>query len=224
MREEMRECENYEAVMTAVANISNLLDEGPPTFQEKLLDFLGRFGIVIFFFMSSVFLAVCGEYRERNRRLKDAMTMSALDDIDKEKANMLQQDFKTEICPICLEDFPPCKSRRRLNKEYCIPTHGSDGQQIKILRCGHILDQTCWKTWIKSRGCLDPSICPVCRASIGKPRRRRQESESSQESNGLLAYGTFGSGLDLEESSPLIVDNEPDQGSEDVVSLIERET
>ena len=97
MREEMRECENYEAVMTAVANISNLLDEGPPTFQEKLLDFLGRFGIVIFFFMSSVFLAVCGEYRERNRRLKDAMTMSALDDIDKEKANMLQQDFKTEI-------------------------------------------------------------------------------------------------------------------------------
>ena len=68
-----------------------------------------------------------------------------------------------------------------------IPLIGNDGQPIKMLRCGHIFDSTCWKTWADS-GQGNPWVCPVCRQDIGRAKRRRANSSShDQASNGAAA-------------------------------------
>eukprot|EP00591_Stephanopyxis_turris_P014787 CAMPEP_0195537766 /NCGR_PEP_ID=MMETSP0794_2-20130614/48605_1 /TAXON_ID=515487 /ORGANISM="Stephanopyxis turris, Strain CCMP 815" /LENGTH=804 /DNA_ID=CAMNT_0040671585 /DNA_START=207 /DNA_END=2621 /DNA_ORIENTATION=+ len=46
------------------------------------------------------------------------------------------------------------------------PSIGSDGLPLKLLRCGHAFDQTCWKLWV-NKGTGDPCKCPVCRCDIG---------------------------------------------------------
>ena len=48
-----------------------------------------------------------------------------------------------------------------------IPLVGTDGHPIRMLRCGHIFDETCWRMWVDSgSGCLD--VCPVCRQDVGR--------------------------------------------------------
>ena len=49
-----------------------------------------------------------------------------------------------------------------------IPPRGSDGLPIKLLRCGHVFDETCWRCWVRS-GNGDPCRCPVCRRDVGAP-------------------------------------------------------
>ena len=51
-----------------------------------------------------------------------------------------------------------------------IPIIGSDDKPIKLLRCGHIFDLSCWQMWVDS-GTGNPWICPVCRQDIGRPKR-----------------------------------------------------
>jgi uncharacterized membrane protein YgcG len=45
---------------------------------------------------------------------------------------------------------------------------GSDGLPLKLLRCGHVFDQTCWEEWSQS-GQGDVTQCPICRSDVGKP-------------------------------------------------------
>lgn len=47
-----------------------------------------------------------------------------------------------------------------------------------MLRCGHIFDESCWKTWVNS-GFGNPCICPVCRQDVGKSVQRRRSSFSA---------------------------------------------
>ena len=47
-----------------------------------------------------------------------------------------------------------------------LPTIGSDGRPLKLLRCGHAFDATCWEEWIES-GHGDPSKCPICKQDVG---------------------------------------------------------
>lgn len=47
-----------------------------------------------------------------------------------------------------------------------LPTIGSDGRPLKLLRCGHTFDMTCWEEWIES-GHGDPSKCPICKQDVG---------------------------------------------------------
>jgi hypothetical protein len=49
---------------------------------------------------------------------------------------------------------------------YGIPLLGNDGLPLKMLRCGHVFDQTCWKLWAHS-GQGNPCKCPVCRQDVG---------------------------------------------------------
>lgn len=103
----------------------------------------------------------------------------------------------SEQCPICLEPFDwipekgtctdcsnsdvgsmsPTPDKRKYQKHHKsvdsldIPTVGSDDRPIKLLRCGHIFDMTCWQTWVDSGTCGNPWICPVCRQDVGRPKR-----------------------------------------------------
>jgi uncharacterized membrane protein YgcG len=43
---------------------------------------------------------------------------------------------------------------------------GSDGAPLKLLRCGHVFDESCWEQWIQSgRGNLFQ--CPICKRDLG---------------------------------------------------------
>ena len=49
-----------------------------------------------------------------------------------------------------------------------VPTHGSDGLPLKLLRCGHVFDETCWKEYVTT-GHGDIRVCPICKQDIGAP-------------------------------------------------------
>jgi Prokaryotic RING finger family 4 len=59
-----------------------------------------------------------------------------------------------------------------------VPLRGADGKKIKILRCGHIFCDTCWKNWVHS-GCGNPCNCPVCRQDVGRTNKSKTTSNSS---------------------------------------------
>lgn len=206
MKDDMRSGDYFHAISSAIDDIALLLDEGPPTMSEKTVDFLRRFGVVLLFSSITFFLAICGEYRDRRKRYEQAEFLSEMDDVERDKARILQREFKTDSCPICLESFHNVKegTSRGLDRgmtrfdSYGIPTKGNDGKEIKILRCGHIFDYTCWRCWITSSSCGDPGICPVCRSNITKRQRERDDESDVHEmmSNNneevhTDGYGTF---------------------------------
>jgi hypothetical protein len=206
MKDDMRSGDYFQAISSAINNIAQLLDEGPPTVSEKTVDFLRRFGVVLLFSSITFFLAICGEYRDRKKRYEEAEFLSEMDGVERDKARILQREFKTDSCPICLESFHNVKDGTSKGLErgmtrvdsYGIPIKGNDGKDLKILRCGHIFDYTCWRCWITSSSCGDPGICPVCRANITRKRRERDgdryDHEVLSNSNDEIqtdSYGTF---------------------------------
>ena len=78
-----------------------------------------------------------------------------------------------------------------------LPTIGSDGRPLKLLRCGHAFDMTCWEEWIGS-GHGDPSKCPICKQDVGgspppTPSAPPVESQSHNRQNvGNNNYMMFG--------------------------------
>ena len=44
---------------------------------------------------------------------------------------------------------------------------GPDGREVKLLRCGHVFNQTCWEKWIQS-GQGPINKCPICKQDIGE--------------------------------------------------------
>ena len=68
--------------------------------------------------------------------------------------------------------------RKDVVDEYGIPRRGADGRKIKLLRCGHIFCETCWKSWVHSTACGSPCSCPVCRQDVGKTLSRNRRSQS----------------------------------------------
>ena len=97
-------------------------------------------------------------------------------------------------CPICLESFDltpgkePDTYMSSLDKNeqrpkqmkrvdsYGIPLIGTDEEPVKMLRCGHIFDSSCWSMWVDS-GQGNPFICPVCRQDVGRTKRGQRNAE-----------------------------------------------
>ncbi|EJK49421.1 hypothetical protein THAOC_31708 [Thalassiosira oceanica] len=185
MKYDLRRGLSGEAINVAIADISALLIEGPPTLSDRLDDFFRRFGVVLAFTVFTFCFATWGEWRDRKRILFQE-TETILNAHERKKARLLQRDFKTSACPICLEPFldeadQQCvdadKKDTHLRPElkrvdsWGIPLSGSDGKPIKMLRCGHIFDTTCWKAWVDS-GSGNPWACPVCRQSVTRTKPR----------------------------------------------------
>jgi Zinc finger, C3HC4 type (RING finger) len=68
--------------------------------------------------------------------------------------------------------------RKGVVDEMGIPRRGADGRKIKLLRCGHIFCETCWRNWVHSTACGSPCSCPVCRQDVGKSLCRSRRSQS----------------------------------------------
>lgn len=225
MKPDLRRRDYATAILRAIDDLALMLEAGPPTISDRFHDFVSRFGVVVAFAVFTFFFGAWGEYRDRRRRWHYAETRSRLSGVDKEKARQLQQNYHTKSCPICLEpfddaDFPSDvedfdneqsvesvgaspnddtarkRSGMRRVDSYGIPCRGNDGRPLKMLRCGHVFDESCWKTWVNS-GYGNPCIvsnssynkrdtilvravsltyihllfltqCPVCRQDVGK--------------------------------------------------------
>ena len=196
MKTDLRRNKTGEALGVAIDDLTSLLKEGPPTFTDRVDDFFERFGIVILFTTLTFIFATWGEFRDRHRRIFLGERKSRMTAKEREKARALQREFKTKMCPICLEPFDSSSSPSDDDKDhpdkdnddsnnsattarkdsmkrvdsYGIFKKGSDDQPLKLLRCGHIFDTTCWQTWVNS-GQGNPWICPVCRQDVGRPKR-----------------------------------------------------
>ena len=252
MKPDLRHRDYGHALLTAIDDLSNMLAAGPPTMEDRLHDFLARFGVVIAFAVFTFLFGAWGEYRDRRKRWQYAESRSKMTPVEKEKARLLQREFNTRACPICLDPFdvgdlydtendihivnqnnnsysgnsPPIEENPSDSKDsekpsailaeqkqtnsnpsssaptepsrpapissgikrvdsYGIPLRGMDRKKIKLLRCGHIFCDTCWKGWVHS-GHGNPCICPVCRQDVGKsaPKKRsRRDNRNGQSSN-----------------------------------------
>eukprot|EP00804_Cyclotella_cryptica_P020689 CCRYP_003495-RA/>CCRYP_003495-RA protein AED:0.16 eAED:0.16 QI:805/1/1/1/1/1/4/1170/781 len=191
MKPELRKGQTGDALSIAIDELTELLQEGPPSILDRLDDFVERFGVVIAFTIFTFVFATWGECRDRRKRFFSAERRSRLTAAEKERARQLQREFKTKMCPICLEPFEltnkKSDNKKPLNRKqtqnlkridsFGIPLLGTDGKPIKLLRCGHIFDETCWKMWIDS-GHGNPWICPVCRQDVGRVKRQRTNPSS----------------------------------------------
>ena len=190
MKPALRRGSYGDAILGAIGDASAMLEAGPPDFHERFNDFVARFGIVIAFATFTFLFAAWGEYRDRRRRWQYAESRSKLSHHEREEARKLQSEYHTISCPICLEnsdiadvakagdedggDGGSSGGMRRVDS-YGIPLSGTDGQPLKMLRCGHVFDMSCWSTWVHS-GHGNPNVCPICRMDVGGSRRRRRRS------------------------------------------------
>lgn len=181
MKPSLRRGSYGDAILGAIDDVSEMLEAGPPALRERFNDFVARFGVVLAFASFTFFFAAWGEYRDRRRRWQHAESRSKLSPQEREKARKLQREYHTMSCPICLENFDikaeestgdeeNISSGMRRVDSFGIPLSGTDGQPLKILRCGHIFDSSCWGTWVQS-GQGNPNQCPVCRMDVGGKRK-----------------------------------------------------
>lgn len=197
MKPDLRTGRYGEALVHAVGDLSDMLISGPPTLRERIADFIGRFGVVVAFAAFTFVFAAWGEYRDRQKRMRYAESRSRLTTTEKEKARSLQKEYHTMTCAICLEPFDfgdaECGNAKNFDGKknhrtsgaalrrvdsFGIPLIGNDGHPLKMLRCGHVFDETCWRTWVNC-GHGDPCKCPICRQDVGGKRSSSSSSLSS---------------------------------------------
>jgi hypothetical protein len=203
MKPDLRHREYGDALLRAIEDLSRLLEAGPPTMSDRLDDFISRFGVVVAFALFTFFFGAWGEYRDRRKRWQYAEQRSKLSGVEREKARTLQRTYRTRACPICLEAFEGAdeildietkaeekqEERERADAGLCweesdtvdsfgTPLKGADGKKIKLLRCGHVFCETCWKSWVHS-GYGNPCNCPVCRQDVGRNPRKRSSRQTA---------------------------------------------
>ena len=182
-----------EAMEHAIGDILQYLEEGPPQGWEWWRDeFLGPYGIPIGVVSVIIFMVSFRLKQEREERREYALVASQLSQIDRAQAEVLQGRYQATSCPICFEDFKNTSAmeeggHKEDEREDSAPTEeaepshnrqdegessagpkmlGSDGLPLKLLRCGHVFDETCWAEWVTG-GSGDVTKCPICKKDVG---------------------------------------------------------
>ncbi|KAL3942638.1 MAG: hypothetical protein SGBAC_003210 [Bacillariaceae sp.] len=153
VRPSLRQAQYADGLTLAVELIGDYIRKGEPDWKEKIWDYIK----IEYLIASGYGLAIFGSMRQARRRREAqrvyAEAASQLSAIDRSQAEALQGQFNATSCPICLEDF---KSNET----------GSDDRPIKLLRCGHVFDASCWEEWVNS-GQGQVSKCPICKKDVG---------------------------------------------------------
>jgi hypothetical protein len=106
---------NYgQSILTAINDLSDMLEAGPPTMQDRMQDFLARFGVVIAFALFTFLFGAWGECRDRKKRWQYAETRSKLNNVEREKARLKQKEYQTKSCPLR-------EMRRKRTMPWCRP-------------------------------------------------------------------------------------------------------
>eukprot|EP00549_Striatella_unipunctata_P016069 CAMPEP_0118684568 /NCGR_PEP_ID=MMETSP0800-20121206/6724_1 /TAXON_ID=210618 ORGANISM="Striatella unipunctata, Strain CCMP2910" /NCGR_SAMPLE_ID=MMETSP0800 /ASSEMBLY_ACC=CAM_ASM_000638 /LENGTH=203 /DNA_ID=CAMNT_0006581305 /DNA_START=195 /DNA_END=806 /DNA_ORIENTATION=- len=102
----------------------------------------------------------------QSRRARNyALVHSELSRLERDRASALQGNYKCTSCPICLEDFKSVGEGENIGL-------GSDSLPLKLLRCGHVFDTTCFTQWV-SQGSGDVRRCPICNQNVGAPENNQ---------------------------------------------------
>lgn len=153
-----------DALIYALSDLDAYFEKGPPKFYEQTQDFVKEY-MSLFWFFGLFSYIIWGMRKQHVERREYARLASQLDEIDRARAQALQGQYKVESCPICFEPFQRGDNDGDENDSN--PTVGSDGRSIKLLRCGHVFDETCWEEWVASgQGQVDK--CPICKMDIGR--------------------------------------------------------
>lgn len=185
------------AIVEAVKYLKTYIAKGPPTFSERLHNvFNDTYPLVLFISLVFTFVHLA-EYKRRRDQSEYAAVSSRLNDIERDRALALQGRYDCTSCPICLEKFQICTSSGpNLNSNVNFTsrsdedtnaykhllgstTTGSDGLPVKLLRCGHVYDETCWNEWVVN-GKGNPMLCPICRSDVGRSTELQQDIDSSE--------------------------------------------
>mmetsp|Transcript_6545 Transcript_6545/g.11878 ORF Transcript_6545/g.11878 Transcript_6545/m.11878 type:complete len:500 (-) Transcript_6545:74-1573(-) len=168
MRPALKQAKYEIGLSQAIQAIVELIEQGEPTRWERFVDFF--FSAENMFVFVWIFILINGilqTWRKRREQRAYAQVASQLSELDRAQAEALQGNYHPQTsCPICLESFES-------------DTLGSDGQPIKLLRCGHVFDESCWSEWVSS-GRGDVMKCPVCRMDVGASSRHHQHAESDE--------------------------------------------
>lgn len=144
----------------AIGGIRQYCLQGEPDWKESILTLLKGPYLYILAWFGILLNGIVGSYRQKQQDRAYAQAQSQLSELDRARAQVLQGQYQATSCPICLETF-------------CSSTVGSDGQPIKLLRCGHVFDETCWSEWVTS-GHGTVTKCPICQKDIGQSSSETQ--------------------------------------------------
>jgi uncharacterized membrane protein YgcG len=196
-----------EAILQGLNEITFLIHYGKPRLYERITDFVVAYiGIISVVLIFGV--ALWSGIKERESRRRYAQATVCLDEIDRARAEALQGNFQMDSCPFCLERFPnELGSKAR-------PTRGSDEQPLKLLRCGHVFDASCWADWMaKGRGQIDK--CPICQQSIARDPRVERLPDRVQHGGDGGASTIQDSPLDIEPA------DDPTNGHDDASDTVD---
>jgi uncharacterized membrane protein YgcG len=160
-----------QALVFAIAELDGYLLAGKPDWKENASSFAVD-KLPYFIFASFFGLVAIAAVHERKQRREYAKVATHLDELDRARAEALQGRFQAKSCPICLESFTfpqrDGKGESNANETEGLICTGSDGLPLKLLRCGHVFDDTCWAEWISSghQGKIDK--CPICQQDVAK--------------------------------------------------------
>lgn len=176
MKPALRKNMYQEATLRAIKKIHSLLEDGEPKFSEKALIWMERV-LPFLLFTCALFFAYLTSRKHRDEQRRYTLVASQLNALDHARAEALQGRFQCVSCPICLEPF---KEEKEEDKD---KRFGSDGAPLKLLRCGHAFDESCWTEWVNN-GQGNVGQCPVCKAAVrGKEDKadEREDAASTEE-------------------------------------------
>jgi len=168
-----------EALETSMYGLLTQIEKGPPSFVERYYDMLLFAGILTVF--AGIFFG--NEYVQSRKRRRYAEARMHLSQLDRDNALALQGQYRCTSCPICFEPFQNAGNSSSTNdttdgdandesepminnQQESGELKGSDGLPLRLLRCGHVFDETCYQTWV-STGQGDVTKCPICKEDIG---------------------------------------------------------
>jgi len=153
MRPAMRQTLFADGLQLAIDEIEGYILKGEISWTEWLLDLFSFESFVFLTVVAAMIKSLIQTRRELRQQREYAQAASQLSEIDRAHAEALQGRFQATSCPICLETFKDSHT-------------GSDGLPIRLLRCGHAFDETCWNQWISS-GLGNIRQCPICKMDLG---------------------------------------------------------
>jgi hypothetical protein len=161
---QLRDC-SAATVMEIIQGVEFLLEIGKPPLWERIRDWYGPCLVHGLFFIIATLVA----YME-NRNPSDAKDVPptlCLSVEERIRAEQLQQKFQNQWCPICYESFQTHPDGGSENSVIRLHRIGSDGKPVQLLRCGHILDATCWSEWTRfGIRAVRRQRCPICRETV----------------------------------------------------------
>jgi uncharacterized membrane protein YgcG len=196
MKPLLRQVKYGEALQNAIYGIGKYVEAGEPDRSERLWSFLSDAWPFAMFASMISFVALQGRLQQRRQR-EYARVQTQLTELDRHRAEALQGRYRCTSCPICLNDFESENGDDNSSSE--APKIGSDGLPLRLLRCGHVFDETCWTEWIET-GQGNFRKCPICNQDVGATINTDRPESSDRSNNGDLHLQIRGG--DIQEQEP----------------------